>query len=448
MLGTITGVTDRVEEIKAAYRFFDCQEVTASSLLSSHLARVRQACDAATCCLLIEDTTSVAPGSWETASGLGPLGDEQLRTRGFWLHTTLAVSLSWHCEDSHETQTRMIGLFDQHAWARASLEEDPARSKSHSSKIQRLARKERESVRWGASLPLHPAVKEDQRIFVADRESDIYEVFNRCGQGRTRFVIRLCQNRAIVPASGEEAPRQICQAVQDAPLMQKMSIDLPGGHGRKPRRATVEIRSASVNIRAPQRPGKSAGWSSRSLSVVAVKEVDAPEGVEPIEWLLLTDLPVDCALACRRVVAIYRCRWLIEEFHKGLKTGAGLEQSQLREARKLMAWGALLSVVTTWLLGLKMATHEKENEQEPLAMEVQPLMLHTLESLGHAPRQGERWTRRRVIRAIAGLGGFMGRKCDGEPGWQTIWRGWSRLQLILRGIDITDKNPHIPRCGE
>ena len=450
MLGTITGMTDRQHEIKAAYRLLDCPQVTAPAVLQAHLDRVRQECDLARLCLLIEDTTSVAPASFPSAQGLGPLGDEELHTRGFWLHSTLAVDLSWRTEDSDQPELRMIGLFNQQAWARAPLAQEPLRDKRQTTKMQRRARENRESLRWGACLPEHPARDPNQRIFVADRESDIYEAFERCQKGHTRFVIRLCQDRAIMTQESDpEAPRRLRAAVESAPAGQRLTIDLPGGHGKKPRMAQVEIRAASVDIRAPQRPGHSAGWSSYPLNVVAIQEINAPAGTEPVEWLLLTDLPADSALSCRRVVAIYRCRWLIEEFHKGLKTGAGLEQSQLREVRKLMAWGAVLSVVTTWLLGLKMATREAQEPRETeLSPEVDDTTLLTLERLGHGPRAGERWTRRRVIRAIAGLGGFMGRKSDGEPGWQTIWRGWSRLNLILLGVSLGKKENSPHKCGE
>jgi hypothetical protein len=185
----------------------------------------------------------------------------------------------------------------------------------------------------------------------------------------------------------------------------------------------------------PWRPG---GWQGplRDIGVVEVREVEVPEGVkEPLHWILLTSLPCERWAQAQRVVGYYTARWWIEEYHKALKSGAGVEQSQLQRADRLEPLIAVLAVVAVRLLSTKMLARSRPESLEAAAS-FGPEMLAVLEKKLGSPPGG--WTNRNLMRSVARLGGFIGRKGDGEPGWQTIWRGWQRLMWMAEGAALME----------
>jgi hypothetical protein len=160
--------------------------------------------------------------------------------------------------------------------------------------------------------------------------------------------------------------------------------------------------------------------------------LDAPPTVkEPIDWVLLTSLAVPELSAAMEVIGYYEKRWLIEEWHKALKTGCQVEGRQLHTSQGLEALTGVLSVVAVRLLQMK-----EVGRREPHRAARDLVPARYLE-LVHRARRGqgrpEDWTVRDFFRGLAGLGGFLGRKSDGEPGWITIWRGWDALHWMLRG---------------
>jgi hypothetical protein len=404
--GTITGaMDDDPAAVKAAYRFFDCDRVTHQAVLAPHRQVVADAICVSGTYLLIEDTTSITPASGD-ARGLGPV-DNDGRTSGFWLHSTLAARLEFADGVSDRNTVDVIGLLQQQAWARRKKKKPKKESKD-----KRLARS-RESARWAASLAGIKPSKSALRIYVADRESDIWEVFGRCKDAGASFVIRAAQDRALADDGGRVRAAVEAMSVRDTRL-----VELPRSQGESSRTAKLQLRFGTLELNSPYRPGQPAGSSTMPVNVVHLREIDAPKGVKPVEWLLLTDLPVQSVSDAWRVVGIYKRRWLIEEFHKGLKTGAGIEQSQLSTAGRLMAWCAVLSVVTTWLLRQKL--HCALAQQPPLKpQEADADLLALLEKRRGRPKEG--WTAKTLTHAIARAGGFLGRKSDGNPGWLTLW---------------------------
>ncbi len=351
--GTITGVFPDGAEIKAAYRLLDSDEVSHRSVCAGSFEQVQSTCRSPGVYLMIEDTTAASFPTREAAVGLGPVGEDY--TRGFWLHSTLAVRWQGHPEDPYEDQSQLIGLAGQSVWVR-----DITKSRRKEKKADRLRRQDRESARWGQTLVASggPGVGGAQWIYVADRESDIYEVFARCGQCGSNFVVRSAHDRALT----QMAQQYLHKALAAAVPLGRRSIDLSAGKGRAARCATLEIRALRVQLRAPRRPGKP--LVDQEINVVEVREIEAPTGADPVHWVLLTDLPIDTLPELWKVVAIYRRRWLIEEFHKALKSGVGLEKSQLTEARKLMALAGILSIVACFLVGLKL--HARSDDALPL----------------------------------------------------------------------------------
>ena len=265
---------------------------------------------------------------------------------------------------------------------------------------------------------------------MADRESDFYEPIQTCQHHGVDFVIRNCHDRRL---AGQ--PDHLRAVVGRAPLLGRAVVKVRARGGQPARTAIVEMRSARVDLDGPWRLG---GWQEPlgDIGVVEVREVDAPEGVqEPLHWILLTSLPCATLAAVRRVVGRYTTRWWIEEYHKALKSGAGVEDSQLERSDRLEPLIAILAVVAVRLLSTKFLARTRPDSDEA-AQSFGPEMLAILEKKIGLPKGG--WTNRNLIRSVARVGGFVGRKADGEPGWQTIWRGWQRLMWMCEGVNLME----------
>ena len=173
------------------------------------------------------------------------------------------------------------------------------------------------------------------------------------------------------------------------------------------------------------------------LWVVVVEETSPPRGVEPIRWILLTTLAADTFAAVWEIVGYYEDRWLVEEWHKALKTGCALQSRQLQSVDRLLPLTGVLSVVAVLLVQLKTIAHNAP--QTPASDVVPVIWIDMLQAKGklrtHEPTVRDFW------RGVAMFGGFLGRTSDGEPGWQTIWRGWLGLHQLVEGATLL-RNRH------
>ena len=413
-------------ELKAAYRFFGQSGVTFERVLTPHLERTRQSCRAPGEYLLIEDTTVLDYSLHWAAQDLGVIGDGT--QRGFELHSALAVRLEgWTPEQRPEGV--VLGLFDQRCRCPRPAPEGETRT-------QRL-RRPRKSQSWAAAFGSAGRPPAGSRwIYVADRESDIYEALQSCQRHGVDLVVRACQDRRLADEAGH-----LLAAVAQAAVVGQSAVELRARAGQAARTAIVELRSRRVNLDGPHRPG---GWLPplAELSVIEVREVGVPAGVKaPLRWILLTSLPCATTAQVQRIVGCYAARWWIEEYHKALKSGTGVEASQLERADRLEPLIAVLAVVAVRLLSAKMLARSRPQTCEAAAS-LGPQLLTLLEKKLGAPPGG--WGNRNLIRAIARVGGFIGRNSDGEPGWQTIWRGWQRLIWMCEGVSLIENEK---RCG-
>jgi hypothetical protein len=415
--GTLPQAFPDWAELKAAYRFFGQRGVSFERVLAPHLERTRQACRQPGEYLLIEDTTLLDYSRHPVTEHLGIIGEGG---RGFELHSALAVRIeSWTLEQRPEGT--VVGLFDQKC-------RSPRPAPAGETRKERLSRP-RKSQTWAAGIKTagHPP-RGSRWIYVADRESDFYEPLQICQQHGVDMVIRACQDRRLADQAG-----RLKEALAKAPVLGKTTVEVRSRGGQAARKAVVEMRSVRVDLDGPWRPG---GWQAplRDIGVVEVREIHAPEGVkEPLHWILLTSLPCATWPQVQRVVGYYTARWWIEEYHKALKSGTGVEQSQLERADRLEPLIAVLAVVAVRLLSTKMLARSRPESFEAASSFGFEMLTLLKEKLGQ-PKGG--WTNRNLVRSVARLGGFIGRKHDDEPGWQTIWRGWQRLMWMCEGANL------------
>lgn len=416
--GTLPQAFAQWAELKAAYRLLDGSQVTFERVIAPHCERTRAACHQAGEYLIIEDTTLLDFSMRPACEDLGFIGDG--KGRGFELHSTLAVRVeSWTLEQRPEGT--LMGLLHQQC-------RTPRPAPKGEKRGQRLSRPRR-SDKWAESIQrVGRPPQAAHWIFVGDREADVYEALDTCGQHHVDFVIRACQDRRLAEAMGH-----LRETVARGPLLGQTTVEVRSRGGQPARTAIVEVRSVRVDLDGPWRPGGTLP-PLKDVGVVEVKEVNAPEGVrEPLHWILLTSLPCATWAQAQRVVGYYTARWWIEEYHKGLKSGAGVENSQLEKAHRLEPLIALLAVVAVRLLSTKMLARSRPETFEA-ANSFGPEMLGLLEAKLGKPKDG--WTNKNVLIATGRLGGFLARKHDGMPGWQTIWRGWQRLLWMCEGANL------------
>jgi hypothetical protein len=419
--GTLPQAFPDWAELKAAYRFFDNPVVDYAKVLQPHLERTRMACREPGEYLMIEDSSNLDFSRHRRTQDLGVIGDGQ--GRGFELHSALAVRVeAWTLEQRPEGQ--LVGLFDQRC-------RRPRPAPKGESRRERLKRPRKSSWWAEAFREAGQPPSECRWIYIADRESDFYEPIHICQQTRMDFVIRGCQDRRLADEAGK-----LRESLTKAALLGQSTVELRSRGGEPARTAIVELRSVQVDLDGPWRPG---GWQEplRGVWALEVREVHAPEGVkEPLHWVLLTSLPCRTLAEARRVVGRYTARWWVEEYHKAFKSGAGVEDSQLERGGRLEPLIAVLAVVAVRLLNTKMLARSR-----PEGLEAKesfgPEALAILEKKFGRPKGG--WNNRNVLVATARLGGFLARKHDGMPGWQTIWRGWHRLQWMCEGVDILNE---------
>jgi hypothetical protein len=409
---------------KAAYGLFKAAGVDFESMVEGHWYNTWQLAGACSVVLLLNDTTTLSfnhPGT----EGLGPTSKGQ-RGQGMLLHSTLAVDGSGGITGV----PKVLGLAYQQLWARAHKRQ----------KDQPL-----ESNKWPAAIEAVgcPLPRPGLCLHVADAESDYWATMVACQEQGVGHVLRVSQNRRVVLGHGP-AELQDCtgllELARSLPTLGSGRLYVRSRPGREPREARLQVSAAAVRVFPPQARVQSSRKSGADQLqpllrwVLRIWEVNGPAEEQPIEWILLTDQPISDAATAWRVGYWYSCRWLIEEYHKCLKTGCQVEARQLEQGERLEPLVGVLSVVAVRLLQLK---QQARMHPEEAAEKTVPACY--VKMLGAYLQEPEQMSNRRFFREVARLGGFLGRKGDGEPGWLTLWRGWQQLEMMTIGWELARK---------
>lgn len=401
-------------DLKAAYRLRGRPEATFEAIAAPHWQLTTAEAKPGRF-LILDDTTEIDFGPKRQAQGLGPVGSGV--GRGFLMHSGLMVTP--HAE-------WIVGLAGQIVFHRQPAPKGETRA-------QRRARA-RESAVWGQLIEqVGPPPEDAQWIHVMDRGADDFEVHCRAQRIGADWIGRVkSRNRRVRDHAGTEGV--LSEVLAQAPVAGGYSRALRARPKQPARRAKVEVSFAAVTVLVPRQP---AAWlkalAPRPIAQGAVwaHEVDPPAGLkEPIDWWLLTSLPVRSLEEALEVISSDEKRWLIEEWHKALKTGCQVEGRQLQTSDRLEALTGVLSVVAVRRLQLK---EVGRRQPERAAVELIPALDVDWVRRARGRVRPREWTVRDFFRGVAGLGGFLGRKSDGEPGWITIWRGWEVLHWMLQG---------------
>jgi hypothetical protein len=273
-------------------------------------------------------------------------------------------------------------------------------------------------------------------VYVADREADIFEFFENILSIGADFCIRLVQERRLADWTAEQ-PAYLLQTVREVPEMGQRILELPASPGQVARQAQLAVSWHRVILRSPRNtPGADqyiAAWAIRTWE----KEPLA-EG-EPIEWLLITSVPVQSLSEALEQIEWYTCRWIIEEYHRCLKTGCNIEKTQLRHAERIQRLLAFLSILAVRLLQLRDLARATPHL---LAIDLLDPVLVQIIALRTKKKPNE-FSLGFFWFEVAKLGGFPARKSDGDPGWLRLWRGWLQLLDLAEGVRLANHLPPI-----
>jgi hypothetical protein len=417
-------------ETMAAYRFFENEAVTVGPILRAHQEQVAARARLARLVLHIQDTSELDYTNKKSLQGAGPLSE--LSRQGFFAHNEYVV----------QADGLPLGLWHTQIYARDPQEHGEAQRR------KQLPIEAKESYRWLQGYRRACALKTVSPhlrvISIGDRENDIYEVFQEYEQRRSLrqpvadWIIRSNQDRRLLPPEETDSQEllKIHSHIQEAPVLGTMNLRIRAKRQckkvkgnrqvsfRTAREAVLEIRASQVQLRPPFRRGKK--LKPITLWVVMAKELNPPANEDPIEWILLTNLRVKTLKKALQVIKLYCLRWQIELFHKILKSGCSVEKAQLKTAERLLPRIAL-QMVLAWrihyLALLGRACPELPCSVAFESWEWKPVVV-VLRGKGAEKNEP---TLCQMMQFIGQLGGHLGRKSDGSPGPQAIWRGMQRV---------------------
>jgi hypothetical protein len=402
----------------AAYRFLDNEQISHEQIMMPHWIATRHEAAQRPCVLLVADTTEMNLSSHKTTKDVGPVG-LGLGAQGFYVHTVLALDAS---------SKQILGCAYQEPFIRQPAPKQETRA-------QRGLRA-RESQIWErCAQQIGEAPSGVRWVHVGDRAAAIFTFWQTCQHLGCDFVVRVMEDRGVF-SQEDEGPADpkmdhLRQLARRLPAQAGRHLHMRAEHERKARDAWVLMGYQQVRIQPPV----NGAWLQKTemvASLIRVWEPAPPEGVEPLEWILESLVPIQSVEQAWEQVQWYGWRWLLEDFHHALKTGCQVEN---RQVRPVAAHWRLLGILTPTALRLLLLREIAQNAPETPACEV--VSWEVVQVVAHlAKRASKTMSASLLWRTIASFGGYLNRTCDGPPGWKTLWQGWMYVQAVLEGVHL------------
>lgn len=450
---------------KAAYRFLENPHpgLGFESLLAPHQRQSSRRLAAESVVVLAQDTTTLSYNELHGTEGLGAIGDTRHPGRGLLLHSLHAV----------RPDGIPLGCIWAKLWAR-SPEPDPTHRNEQS-----IA--EKESGRWleayQQARALAPSVPQTQLIVCGDRESDLFELFDQTevAPPNLHLLVRAQHDRGL------QCGLSLWESLHAVPSGGTLRVQVPRRTGQPARNAMLQLRWRGIEI-APPRVALKKSWQPIALYAVMAHEIDPPAGVQPIEWVLLTDWKVDSLKSACRMVRWYALRWAIECWHQVLKDVCGVETRQMKSASALER-ALVLDMIVAWRARL-LCRLARQEPHLPASAQYAPEELQVLEAYRDKlpswtlelpgpsptpPREAESPKIQPPARLEAGSaaptppakasspltllqanvlvamrGGYWGRKGDGPPGPRALARGLEMLAELVGYDRLVSPPPPTP----
>ncbi len=402
--------------MQATYEFWANRRIEAREIIAAHREATLERMKEHTVVLAIQDKTELDLGERKRTIGLGAISNQA--GKGLHVHNVLAVS----------ELGVPLGLLEQKVWAREKVR------KGKGAQSRKRVISEKESQRWLESLEktqnVIPAGIEV--ITVADREADIYELFAHPRREGSHLLIRAAQNRRVNKGGGEI--EKLFEGLRQLESCGEKRLELERTPRREARKATLSVKFTTLELLAPKE--KKQRGAAIEVQAILAEEENPPAGEKAISWLLLTTLPVSNYIEACDCLEKYTYRWLIERFHYVLKSGCRVEELQLETAQRMTKALATYGIVAWRLLWLSYEARKNPEQRIDEVLEVQEWKVLYLATQKKKQLPMQIPSLREGVRQIASLGGFLGRKGDGEPGVKTLWRGWQRLEDMVIGSQL------------
>lgn len=393
----------------AAYDFWNSPYFQPSDIRNAHIKSTIERIKEHDVILAIQDTTNIDLTDHPATSGIGYL--DHRKSSGLKVHSTFAAT----------TNGVPLGVINQIVWARVPENLGIAK-KRHQRETQ-----EKESQRWLDGLQATQTLipEEIQVVTMGDSEADIFDLFSLERPENSHLLIRGTHNRKV-----DHCAKYLHQAIRQIEPCGTLTVEVKRSPDHGARKATLTLSFSTFDIQVPSYHIGRSQLKPVKLQVILALEENPPSGINPISWLLITSLEINGLESAARCVKWYTYRWLIERYHYALKSGCGIEKLQLETARRIQMALATYTIVAWRLLWL---TYEaRVNPDLPCDTVLETYEWQSLcATVNKNPIPPDKPpSLREAVRMIATLGGFLGRKGDGEPGVKTIWRGLRRLHDI------------------
>jgi len=418
-------VTDA--ELEGAYRLFSNERVSFEQLFDAHAIGTAERAQGSKLVLAIHDTTSCQFRHADPTE----VGYLNTGKPGFPLHMTLLV-------DTQEWR-RPLGLTHAEVLPRDKPPRRRGSKRKRDSSHLSGKNPNREFLRWERGIEITEARlagSETAIIHVADRESDSYALMATCLRNGYRFIFRARTNRNAL-LDGETIPvRDLIDGAEvvlerEVPLSRRLGSSLPETRRAHPPRESRVARLCFTKTKATfKRPNIVGAHMPKTIeiNVLHVFEKNAPKGQEPVDWLLYTSEPLDTKKQIEQVVDCYRCRWMIEELNKALKTGCVVQERRLESLDALTTMLALSLPIAVELLALRALA--RTDPSAPAETVLHKQQLAALQHISHRPLP-KHPTVQDALWCIAGLGGHI--KNNGPAGWQVLQRGMEKFVSFAAG---------------
>ena len=416
--------------VKGYYRMIDQpsdSEVTMPAILAPHQQRTVQRMMGYPTVLCIQDGSDLNFSSLDDCEGLGPMSSNQkVDYEGLHLHSMLAI-----------TATGLpLGVLDAKCYAQKPKDKDDHRKRGNK------PIEEKKTFSWLLGLrkciDLAPQLPDTHLVCVMDREADFFELFDEQRlKRRVDLLVRAMHDRQL----GEG--QQLFETIRQSPERTRLKIHVPRHSARRKkgerkatdrmpqREADVGLHYQSFEMKAPP---NLRGKEPVQLWAVHVREEQPPEGIKPLEWLLLTTqeiATVEDAEACLRWYAL---RWRIEDWHRVLKTGCRVEELAHKTAERLTR-AVAINLVIAWRIML-MTLLGRESPELPAEILFADVEIRVLKAIALQRRLTAPTNLGAAVHLIGCLGGYLARKNDPPPGHEIMWRGFSILQIMAQGFAL------------
>lgn len=420
-------------ETKAAYRLFDNERVSAEKIQETHYKATLKRMSEQRIVLIPQDTTVLNFVGQTERKDAGPTSRDS--THGIYLHCAIAVTPEKICLGS-------IGVKQWHRNELQKLSKIEKKEKNYARKLE-----EKESYRWLENYrqanEYAKALPDTVIVSIADREGDIYDIYEEAYRGlgekerKAHYLIRAKTDRKVCDEEGRKNKEKIKSELRGKGALGEIQVEVSETKKRKTRQAQMQVYAKSMYISLPERQKRDENYKPVKITAILCSEETPPSDTDPIEWLLITDLPSETFEDACEKIEWYVCRWQIEIFFKILKSGCTIEKLQLTDKNFSVCLSFYMIIAWRILYAVIMGRQSPDISCECIFSEEEWRTTYVVAYRKKPPEVAP--TLNEMVRMVACLGGYLNRKSDPPPGVKTMWLGLRNMQEHLRAKEAFDE---------